>query len=534
MPAVDENQTGLQFVRDFYRGSSAYADHIDSSLLSNIHLVTRLDQAILNAVMDGKDIVLTGNPGDGKTHIIRMLRDKLEALGKSVLIELDASTLSNEEIYKHWKNARDNNVPYVIAINAAVLYSLYQYCKDFEPVKKAYEQMSHAVVFHNENEKATDIVVYDLSKREVLTKEILSQAIIKLTDDKHYEECKKCPLNSSCEVHRNCKLLKDEMFQSRLFIILQRVALQGYHATLRELQSFISYLIFGNRTCKVITKTTGNKEYNLVNLIYSGKGGLFKAIQNAIDPVNISHPTWDEKLLSNDIAPDTWVKDYEVPAEAIAYDNDELFQLRKRQFFFFNANGDALLEILDDEVKHFQELIEQDDSKTIKELILKLNKFFGAEKPSNSELQIWSGHRYDNEPRKVLISVGSIKKSGLKIGHPTLSKAMQTGIEMTSNYVRLEKKNAPNIFLKIDFDMYMLLTEADRGVPVLFMESDLVKKVWRFIEQLQSVSEIDEDDPVNISLLDVQNKKKIVVKLDQEENKYSSIDGSRSQEASYV
>ena len=82
--------------------------------------------------------------------------------------------------------------------------------------------------------------------------------------------------------------------------------------------------------------------------------------------------------------------------------------------------------------------------------------------------------------------------------------------------------------------MYVLLTEADRGVPVLFMESDLVKKVWRFIEQLQSVSEIDEDDPVNISLLDVQNKKKITVKLDQEENKYSSIDVSRSQEVTYV
>lgn len=534
MPIGDGVQTGLQFVRDFYRGSSAYADHIDSSLLSNIHLVTRLDQAILDAAVSGKDIVLTGNPGDGKTHIIRMLKDKLEALGKSVIIEIDASTLSNEEIYKHWKEARDKKVPYVIAINAAVLYSLYQYCKDFEPVKNAYKQMSHAVVFHDEKSETTDIVVYDLSKREVLTEEILKQAIEKLTDEKHYEECKKCPLNSSCEVHRNCKLLNDELFQSRLAIILQRVALQGYHATLRELQSFISYLIFGNRTCKAITKTTGNKEYNLVNLIYSGKGGLFKAIQNAIDPTNISHPTWDERLLNNDIEPDSWIKDYEVPAEAIAYDNYELFQLRKRQFFFFNRDGSALLDILDDEVKHFQELLKQDDSKTIKELIFKLNKFFGAEKPSNSELQIWSGHRYDNEPRKVLISVGSIKKSGLKLGHPTLSKTMQTGIEMTTNYLRLEKKNASNIFLKIDFDMYVLLTEADRGVPVLFMESDLVKKVWRFIEQLQSVSEIDEDDPVNISLLDVQNKKKIVVKLDQEENKYSAIDGSRSQEATYV
>lgn len=100
---------------------------------------------------------------------------------------------------------------------------------------------------------------------------------------------------------------------------------------------------------------------------------------------------------------------------------------------------------------------------------------------------------------------------------------------MTSNYIRLEKKDATNIFLKIDFDMYMLLTEAERGVPVLFMESDLVKKVWRFIEQLQSFDEINEDS-VTVSLLDVQNKKKISVVIDREENKYSSIDGERAKE----
>ena len=27
---------------------------------------------------------------------------------------------------------------------------------------------------------------------------------------------------------------------------------------------------------------------------------------------------------------------------------------------------------------------------------------------------------------------------------------------MTSNYIRLEKKESPNIFLKIDFEMYLL------------------------------------------------------------------------------
>lgn len=530
MPNGDETKTGLQFVRDFYRGSSAYADHVSTNLLSVIHLETKLDSAIMDAALAGKDIVLTGNPGDGKTHIIRLLKDKLESLGKPIQIELDASTLSNDEIYSKWKTARDSHTPFVIAINAAVLFAVYQKYPTFKPIKDAYTQMSHAVVFHDESPDCDDIVVYDLSKREVLTADILKQAINKLTDPKHYVECSSCPLNETCDVHKNCTLLRNDLFQQRLFVILQRVSMQGYHATVRELQSLIAFLIFGDRNCKAISRTTGSNQYNLVNLVFSGKGAFFDAIRKAIDPVDISHPTWDERILLNDIPADSWIPGYEVPAEAIAYDNEEFFMLRKRQFYFFNSYGDELLKIMDDDVTHFQEFLNQDSGKTIKELIRKLNVFFGAIKASNSELQIWTGHRYDNEPRKVLISTGTIKKSGLKIGRPTLLKSMQNGIDMTASYLRLEKKDAAHVFLKIDFDMYMLLTEAERGVPVLFMESDLVKKVWRFIEQLQSFDDIDEDDTVTVSLLDVQNKKKIAVAIDREENKYSSIDGERAKE----
>lgn len=78
MPANDETKAGLQFVRDFYRGSSGYADHIAPERLSLIHLKTRLDSAIIDAAKNGKDIVLTGNPGDGKTHIIRIIKPALE------------------------------------------------------------------------------------------------------------------------------------------------------------------------------------------------------------------------------------------------------------------------------------------------------------------------------------------------------------------------------------------------------------------------------------------------------------------------
>lgn len=219
-----------------------------------IHLTTKLDEAIIKAAKDGKDIVLTVNPGDGKTHIVRMLKSKLEYLSTPAVVELDASTLSNDQIYQAWLAARKKNAPFVIAINAAVLYSVYNAFPDFEPIKEAYTQMLHAVVFHEEAHESKDLVVFDLSKREALTGEILKQAISKMTAEDHYKECKKCPLYDSCVVNKNRKMLNNALFQERLGIILQRVSLQGYHATLRELQSFIVYLIFGNRSCKQLMK----------------------------------------------------------------------------------------------------------------------------------------------------------------------------------------------------------------------------------------------------------------------------------------
>ena len=491
---------------------------------------TKLDDAVISAAKSGKDIVLTGNPGDGKTHIIRVLKEQLERLATPVIIELDASTLSNEEIYSRWAPAKDRHTPFVIAINAAVLFSVYKSYPDFRPIKEAYFQMTNAVVFHDEDANTDSVIVFDLSKRDALSSEILKQAVIKMTDDCHYLECKNCPLFNSCVVHKNRKLLNNELFQKRLSLIFQRVSLKGYHATLREIQSFIAYLIFGNRSCKQLNQTAGNSEYDIVSLIYSGTGKLFEAINAALDPVNISHPIWDERILLNNIPSESWAEDYDVPAEAIAFDNEKLFNLKKRQFFFFNRYGNELLYILDDDTTRFQKFLTQENGKIIKELIFKLNSFFGTANGSTTKLQIWSGHRYNNEPRKVLISTGTIKRSEFSVGRPVLLQSMQSGIEMTSNYIRLEKKESPNIFLKIDFEMYLLLNEAEHGVPVLFMESDLVKKVWRFVEQLQSYKDIEDADSVEIGLMDVQNKKTILVDIDREDNKYSSIDSERIRE----
>lgn len=516
VPVVAAELEGIDFIRDFYRGSSAYSDHVKPEILTEIHLKTKLDKAILDAAMSGKDIVLTGNPGDGKTHIIRMLKEELD--GMELNVELDASTLSDEEVYQQWLSSRNKGIPFVIAINAAVLYSVYKKYSDFEPVKNAYLQMSHAIVFHGEESPSDGVIVFDLSKREVLTREILNQAIIKLTDSKHYEKCKDCPNKSGCDVEKNCNYLNNDLFQKRLFLILEKVSLQGYHATLRELQAFIAYLIFGDRSCSKLNRTAGNNDFDITNLIYSGKGKLFKAICNAFDPIRVAHPTWDERLLSKVVTEASWIEGFSLPPETIASENATEFHLRKRQFYFFNEHGIELLNIMDDDTSRFQEFLQQGDKKLIKSLIKKLNIFFGEITIEKDELRIWTGHRYDNDPRRVLISNGSINAKDLCIGRPRLSSSMSQGIEATNNYIRLEKNDRPNIFLKIDFEMFRLLSEAERGVPVLFMDSDLVKKVWRFVEQLQANNEIEDDEL--ITLLDVQNKKAVSVAIECDENAY--------------
>lgn len=519
-----EKLEGLQFVRSFYRGFSGYADNISSDLLDSIHVQTSLDSAIVDAVKHGNDVILTGNPGDGKTHIIRIVRNLLESSGTRMHIVLDASTMSNEELYTEWISAKTEKVPFVVAINAAVLHSLHANYPEYKPIQDAYSLMLNAVYFRNEPDIIPRIVVFDLSRRDILTPAIIKSAIDKLTDERHYLQCSSCPLRSSCGVLVNRRQVNSPLFQERLQLILHRASLKGYHATLRELQSFISYLVFGDRECSAIRDTNGNSKYSVANLVYSGKGKLFTAIASSFDPIEVSHPIWDEKILINAIPDDTWIKEFSAPAESISPEGIIEFNTRKRQFYFFNQNGRILLDILDDEVSKFQKYLNLKDKDLVHETIQKINAFFGAK--GEKKLDAWSGHRFNTSARRVLISAGSLREKQFAIGRPHLIDSMKNGMDMLGNYIRFELKDSPNVFLKIDFNMFCMLSKAKNGVPVLYIsDSNLVKNIWRFMEQLQSVVAEDNEgeDYITVSLLDINNKNKYEVEIDVEDGTYKSI-----------
>jgi hypothetical protein len=517
-----EERLGVDFIRSLYRGSSAYADNLSTDFLEKIHISTKLDDAVYKAVSEGKDVVLTDSPGDGKTHIIRVIKPKLDALHPSPIIELDASCLSNEELYQKWADTKAEQKPFVLAINAAVLFSLATQYRDFQPLQQAWEQMKGAVVYENGNLPASQVVVFDLSRRQVLSKEIVSKTVERITDDKFYAECQTCPNRDNCPVHPYREAIRKPLFQERLDELFSRVTLKGEHISLRELLSFLSYILFGGRDCSQLNATAGNDEYSLLSLIYGkGQGQAFEYIRRSFDPAEITHPVLDEKLLSAQVK-DNWVTDYFNTTEAIDSNNTAQFELRKRQFFFFNADGQALIDICDDDISLFKRFMEEkDDKKIIKELIAKFNAFFGV-KRTRAELDVWNGHRFNNSPRNLLVSTDKLKVSKFDIGRPTLRPLMQSGIDARYNYIILRRSDNHDVFLRIDLEMFCLFAEAERGVPMLFIESPAAKRVWRFIEQLQGAIG-DYDDELTITLLDVEDKKELCVTIDMEDKRYTSI-----------
>jgi len=528
MKNTASEQYGVDFIRSLYRGRSGYADNLEGEFLHAIHIETKIDEAIISAIQSGNDVVLTGSPGDGKTHLIRVLSKKLDALSNSPIIELDASCLSNEELYQKWCSARKEHRPFVLAINAAVLFSLVEHYPSFPPIRDAWKQMTNAVVFDGKGITSTEnTVVFDLSRREILHKDVVAKAIEKVTSDAFYTECRKnCPNVNSCPVHYCRKYMRYPLFQERLSVLLSRISLMGMHISLRELLSFLSYLIFAGRSCSQLIETAGNDVFDIVSLIFEhGQGQAFEYIRRSFDPASITHPIWDELLLAASIK-DNWVDEHFVPLEAIDSTNSDQFDLRKRQFFFFNEYGKVLLEICDDDASRFQKFLDQDDKQIIRELISKLNAFFGV-KRTNAELEMWNGHRFNNSPRKILLSAGKVKASQFSIGRPSLLPSMSKGISSSMSYVRLQRKDTPSVFLRVDLEMYRLLMETERGLPMLIIENDVTKRIWRFVEQLQTLDDLS-DDELTVTLLDVDEKREFVVQIDREEKRYLSIEQHRT------
>lgn len=79
----------LEFVKKLYNGKNCYSDHMTAEELNLLHISSKVEELICEMLYKGKIVFLTGNPGDGKTFIIKAIQDV-------ILQQLDDNGLAEE------------------------------------------------------------------------------------------------------------------------------------------------------------------------------------------------------------------------------------------------------------------------------------------------------------------------------------------------------------------------------------------------------------------------------------------------------
>ncbi len=520
----------LDYVRNLYRGSSAIADKSTMEELDFIHIETDLDKAIIDAVKKRKSVVLTGNAGDGKTHLIRELESTIREVCPNIVIEYDASQKRDIEVYETWKNAVNEGKVFLVAINEAVICELYgieSSRNELPQVKSAYEQIINAVYYDEEYHISTEkVVVFDLSLRNNLDKKIISQVLSKLTGEDVREKCKSCSAYEYCDFVRNCNIFRDNnQVIDRLQFVFDKMIRRGFHFTLREVMAYFSFLLFGGRNCKELPRTSSDLKYSLQNLIFGsdfGEGKMFDIVKSTFDPANISVPIIDEQLINGNYGDGEWIDEFNSERAKLEFKDYNGFCSRKRAFYFFNSKGKCIQEIFENDEDEFDILFDEKKQRDALNLMIsRINCFFGLYE-KRDKLYAWQSHRFGYNSQSILCAKCGYTRKNFEVILPKLCNTMRQGFDLCVNYVLLRFKEDTNVTLKVDYKMFELLAKAQRGIPVIYIDDDNARRIWKFIEQLDMPLE-DGEDEVEITIYDTQTGQIFKTEIDLLDRKYLSI-----------
>lgn len=499
-------QEARQYILDLYNSFSAVAERVDQQRLVEIHIGTQLDEAIRSWVDKGLDVVLTGNPGDGKTHLIEVLKQK-QALS-SAKIETDASQKTSQLVLHEWHDARQRKQPFILAINHAPLRALAQQADqqpELSKLKRVEEEIDKLVYYNDPSETLLPKVrIVDLSQREVLIESDKDSSIVRqfariLSQLATLEPCPDCPPRR-CPVEYNAGALANGQVLDRLMTLFSLVARRGMHATMRDLAGLLAFALTGGVSCERRWEEredeNGNshtptfEDYAYYNLLFDEKGRspLFDALRD-FDVGHLGDPK-DDLLLWNGDIEGRWLFETPPPPSNLA----ELRRL-KRQYFFEHMTDktDHLRRMLPLIVQKFDEILAgQFGDRDATEHLIGLINILYAPRPSDQSsdyphrLRLWNSHRYSRGEAPGYVAMRSLPADKLMIYHPKPAPFLERAIEIKQDHVLLGvQRYCPGApALRVDWPMYQALTAANVGRPISLQPFHILRRLDLFLRSL--------------------------------------------------
>ena len=488
------------FVERLYRSSNSYADRLNQDELDAIHVDLGVDDYLIEEANANKQVIVTGNPGDGKTHLIERLRPQLEALGAEVIT--DANAVSDKDTLDTWARCRAKGRPFVLAINEWPLYVLQRAAKarSFSPVREALRQVRSARFYvdaHKPTPPADGVVTIDLALRDLLAPRVVREVINRLTDARFY-----VGLDEADPMLANRVALTNSQVVDRLTRLLQIVGTRLGHVTMRQLVGFVAFLLSGGQRAAERLRS-GQDAAGLAysNLAFEGGAGiLFETVRQVLDPATLTHPTWDERLWRGETDPVDWL--FEVPASALMLttDRDKGFRAAKRRFLFEHAKGEQLFDLVPDDEKEFEELLNYGDvgaAVLVRRLVLALNRFYEPDFPERQRdrLLLWQSHRYDVRAPDAFVSLRDLPHQQLRIEAQRYADWVEKWLPADQQSRRsfalvAQASGKDSAFLEIDRELFLTLVEGQRGLGRSSWSRTTTRRIARFIDQIDRATEL--------------------------------------------
>jgi len=512
-PMPVNNSAGpINFIERLYRNANSYADRLTNEELDWIHVDLGLDDFVLAGARDSKQLIITGNPGDGKTFLIQRLREQLEeGIGAAVIT--DANACSDDEVLATWRSCDANNRPFVLAINEWPLFELRQKARkeSFAPVEEAIRQVQQAVYYGDQPMPAQGrVAVVDLNLRNVLARRVTLTAVDRLTAERFCAE-----LDPQDPARTNVDRLRNDRVQERLASLLEQVSRRGQHTTMRQLMGFVAYLITGGTNSAGRLVSQRDHRFSYATLAFEGgEGPLFWLISQAFDPARVTHPVYDEELWRGTTRPEDWLDPTDVPLGAAfcaPEDRDRCFKIAKRRFFFEHAEGAALLDALPHDERLFDEVLAgglQGDPQLVRDLVLAINRFYEPDstRDDDNRLTLWQSHRYDVQAPAAFVALYQEPADGMHVAGPDLapwvSVWLAPELRRTTQFAlkTAEHGGRQSQFL-VDREVYLTLREAAVGLGRSTWSRSVARKVTRFVDELHRLFH----DPKPLADLEIRN-----------------------------
>ena len=506
----------LEFVKKLYNGKNCYSDHMSDEELNLIHINSNVEDIIMTLLKSKKIVFLTGNPGDGKTFLIK--NNDVEISKLNTYIETDLNRVENYEevandIYKCYQEGR----PAVIAVNE---YQYYQLCKILKKVSlEIYEETikmkKECIIYDLPGAQLKRIAIVDLNERSLLDKDraLTSEILEKI-----------CALLSVEEIHNqqlkeNLEALKCDEVRKQVIGLLELATTSCEHFAVRDILGAISFII----TACTTEEYEGLPYYDAM---FEGTNSLLQVVQQ-FDPVFLSKAILDEALWNGEIEDGWLLNKPEKWSNNQAFDDavDEAvvcFKSIKRKYYFENVAGAELAELQPDEIKRCTDVFNNFESqkKQIKERIIRsINKLFLPTSDDKKTLRIWTAHRYDfSTDISTAISSRCVDASELEIRMPRPNDWLK-GMEYVPDHIVLKAKAKDGPELLLDVDFLRTLDAIESGYPVGLLAPQYEQTVARFLRQLDDNKLTDENDDGEIII--ASRKKSYKKSVFVTENKYS-------------